>query len=209
MATKKLNFSKREAINFGFETAKKNIFYFISVFVVIILINASLGILQVSLGGEGNPIGSLIVTVLRVVVGLIISMGLIKITLEFVDKGKPQVSDLFYTKSILNYFLVSVLRSLIIVVGFILFIIPGIIFSIKLQFATYLVIDKDMGVVDSLNKSWEMTKGVKWNLFLFSLLLVLINIVGLLALIVGLIITIPLSIIATAFVYRKLYSQVF
>lgn len=195
-------FSKKEAINFGFETAKKNLFFFITLFVVVIITYAAVGFVQVALGEDGIML--LIGSLLRFVVGLVISMGVIKIALKFIDGKKAKLSDVFFTKSILNYFLVTVARTFITIVGFILFIIPGIIFTIKLQFATYLVVDKGNGVVEALTKSWEMTKGVKWNLFLFWILLALINILGFLLLIVGLLVTVPLSMVATAYVYRKL-----
>ena len=53
-----------------------------------------------------------------------------------------------------------------------------------------------------------MTKG-KLNGICFSLgfYLVLINILGFICLMVGLFITVPLSMLATAFVYRKLLLQ--
>lgn len=199
------HFIKKEAIDFGFGVAKSNIFFFLSLFVVIIITYGFLGVLESAFSGQSAFL-SFLAEIVRVVVGLIISMGVIKVALEFVDKRKPQLKDVFYTKSILNYFLVSIIKSIIIVAGLVLFIIPGIIFSIKLQFATYLVVDKNMGVVDALNKSWEMTKGVKMNLFLFGIILALINLVGLCALVVGLLLTIPLSMVATAYVYRKLLA---
>ena len=61
--------------------------------------------------------------------------------------------------------------------------------------------------MDSLKKSSVLTSGIKMNLFLFALLLVVINIAGALALIIGLFATIPTTIMATVFVYRKLLSQ--
>ena len=61
--------------------------------------------------------------------------------------------------------------------------------------------------MDSLKKSSAMTSGIKMNLFLFAFLLVVINIAGALALIIGLFVTIPTTIMATVYVYRKLLSQ--
>lgn len=203
-AAKNRQFSKKEAINFGFEVAKKNIFFFIPLFVVVILTYAVLGFFQMAL--QDAILLSIVASLVRFIVGMMISMGLIKIALEFVGKKKPKLSDVFYKKSLLNFFLVSVVNFLIVFVGFLLLIIPGIIFSIKLQFASYLVVDKGKGVVEALSGSWEMTKGVKWNLFLFWILLALINILGALCLLVGLLITVPLSMVATAYVYRKLLS---
>lgn len=53
-------------------------------------------------------------------------------------------------------------------------------------------------------KSSLITRGVKWDLFLFDLLLTLINFLGTLCLLIGLFATIPTSMMTTVFVYRKL-----
>lgn len=141
------------------------------------------------------------------VINSIIAMGIINICLKFVEGKTPKLKDIYYTKNLFNFILASILRNFIIIFGFILFIIPGIIFSIKLQYSEYLIVDKKLDAVSSIKTSWEMTKGVKWNLFLFGILLGLINVLGILALLVGLLITVPLTFIANAYVYRKLYSQ--
>jgi uncharacterized membrane protein len=83
-------------------------------------------------------------------------------------------------------------------------IIPGIILSIRLSFFDYLIVDKNSRIVESLKRSWEITKGSTLNLFLLYLLLGLINLLGVFALIVGLFWSIPTTMIAEAFVYRKL-----
>ncbi len=202
---RKRYFSKKEAIDFGFEVAKSNLIYFISVLVIAIVVVGFFGSLQFLAGRNAMLI--FLVVILRTIISLVISMGFIKISLLFVDKKKTEISNLFYIKPIVNYFLVSIIRGFIVLVGFIFLIIPGIILSIKFGFAEYLVVDKNMSVVDSLNNSWEITKGVKWNLFLFGILLFLINMVGFIALLVGLFITVPLTMVANAYVYRKLYSQ--
>ena len=89
-------------------------------------------------------------------------------------------------------------------VGLILLIIPGIYLAIKYQFFSFLIVDKNMGIMESFKKSEEMTQGVKMNLLLFSLALAGINILGALVFLVGLIVTIPTTVMATVYVYRKL-----
>ena len=56
--------------------------------------------------------------------------------------------------------------------------------------------------------SSKVTKGAKWDLFVFSLLLVAINIGGALCFLVGLLITVPMSAVSWAFVYRKLVARI-
>jgi uncharacterized membrane protein len=207
-AGKKLHFLKKDAIYFGFESAKKNIRYFVSVFVLVLVIYLLLEWYERTVLSQHVPLLYFIIVILIWIFDIIISMGIIKITLAVFDNKKPHISDVFYTKPIINYIIVSIIRSLIVLVGFMLLIVPGIIFAIKLQFAEYLVVDKNSGIMDSLKTSWEMTRGVKWNLFVLGILFGLINLVGLLCLLVGLFFTVPLSLMAQAYVYRKLYSQV-
>ena len=65
-------------------------------------------------------------------------------------------------------------------------------------------IEKGLGPVEALKASSSTTMGAKWDLFLFGLLLGLINLAGFLCLVVGLFATIPTSMVAYAYVYREL-----
>jgi uncharacterized membrane protein len=132
---------------------------------------------------------------------------MIHISLKFLDNEKPKYRDLVYYKPIVNYFLASIAQGLIVLVGFILLIIPGIFFAIRLQYTCYLVIDKNLGPIEAIKTSWRITKQNAWNLFFFEIILALINILGVLLLLVGLFITVPLGMLANTFVYRKLLLQ--
>ena len=59
--------------------------------------------------------------------------------------------------------------SIVISIGFVLFIIPGIILTFGLAMSSLIVIDTDLGPIDALKKSWSMMKGYKWNYFVFIL----------------------------------------
>ncbi|GIW67188.1 MAG: hypothetical protein KatS3mg096_056 [Candidatus Parcubacteria bacterium] len=89
-----------------------------------------------------------------------------------------------------------------IIVGFVI----SVILMIKFQFYKYLIIDRGYGPIDALKKSAEIIKGSVFGLFIFGVMLSFINFLGLLFLIVGLLITIPATILADIFVYRKLLS---
>jgi uncharacterized membrane protein len=99
------------------------------------------------------------------------------------------------------YILGSILYSLVIMLGFILLIIPGFIFLTTYMFYSYSLMDKNTGVRESFRVSKAMTKGKRWKLFGFIIVLALVNVVGMLLLGVGLLFTIPLTSIALASVY--------
>ncbi len=200
-------FSKTEAIKFGWNIVKRELRFFFGLAVVLILVNFILNVLAKD-AKNLSFLFSLAFLILVFLVGLILQLGLIKISLNFVDNKKSQFIDLFTThRPVFKFLAASILFSLIVFAGFVLLIIPGIIWAIKFQFYSYLIVDKEMGPIEALKKSSQLTKGVKLNLLVFSLLLTGINILGVLALGIGLILTIPITMIATAYVYRKLLSQ--
>ncbi|HEY6021129.1 MAG TPA: hypothetical protein VIY48_14845 [Candidatus Paceibacterota bacterium] len=63
------------------------------------------------------------------------------------------------------------------------------------------------GIVDSLRKSAIITHGVKWKLLGFLIVLGLLNILGAIVFLVGLLVTIPISMIAVSHVYTKLRAH--
>ena len=206
MTTK--NFSKKEAIKSGWQTMKSNLGFFIGLLLLVWVISIGPGILTALVSGK-IPLLSFILTIASWILQIIISMGLIKIALRFTNNEKGEFADLFSSYPLFfKYLFGSILYGLIVFGGFILLIVPGIIWSIKYQFFAYFIIDKELGPIEALKKSGEITKGVKWNLFLFGLLLAGINLLGVLALLIGIFAAMPTTMVATAFVYRKLLAQI-
>ena len=201
------NFSMSEAVDFGWNTMKSNIGFFICLLIVAGLIytipDAIVEILV-----EDALFLAIIIWIASFVLSMIIGMGLIKISLRFCDGEKGEFSDLFSCYPLfINYLVSSILYGLIVMVGLILLIIPGIIWAIQFCFYEYLIVDRGFGPVDALKKSSEITKGVKWDLFAFGILLGIINLLGFICLVVGLFVTIPTTMVAMVFVYRKLLAQ--
>lgn len=78
--------------------------------------------------------------------------------------------------------------------------------ALRYSMARLAVLD-GAGITESLNKSTALTRGVKWQLVLFALALVALNIVGAIALLVGLLVTVPISLLAYTHVYLKLEER--
>jgi uncharacterized membrane protein len=94
-----------------------------------------------------------------------------------------------------------------VVVGLLLLIVPGVIWGITYSFALFGVVDKQMSVKDALAFSKKITEGKKWALFVFGLVLLGINVLGVLCLGVGIIVSVPLSLLMTAIVYDELQPE--
>jgi len=139
------------------------------------------------------------------VISILTSIGAIKIALKLYNGQKPDFFDLFNNFSLFfKYLFSSIVYGLIVFGGMLLLVIPGIIWLLKFYFFNYLIVDKNLTPITALKQSAHITNGAKKELFVFSLVLGLLNLAGALCLIVGLLITIPISMLAMTFVYKKL-----
>jgi uncharacterized membrane protein len=201
-------FSSNEAIKIGWGFMKKHFWFFVGLMVITWMI-------QLLATGIANSFKDkilvfyIVLTLAAWVIDFIVRMGIIKITLDIFDKDKGKLNDLFSCAHLLwRFILASIIYFFIVLGGFILLIVPGIIWGIKYQYYTYLIIDKNMKPMEAIKKSGEITAGNKWNLFVFGLLLSLINLLGFICLFIGLFATIPATMMATVYVYRKLMGEV-
>lgn len=197
-------FSIKGSLRFGWETTKHHFLFLVGLIVIAIVLSSMTSWL-LSIAVNENPFLGFIAWAVNAIVSILISMGIIYITLEFCDRKTPAYKDLLTPYPLFfKYLLASILYGLVTFIGFVLLIIPGIFFAIKYGMYRYLVIDKGLGPIDALSKSGEITHGAKWKLLGFSIIVGLINIGGALLVGFGLLVTIPLTIIATAHVYRTL-----
>ncbi|MBM3791956.1 MAG: hypothetical protein FJW35_16615, partial [Acidobacteria bacterium] len=143
------------------------------------------------------------------IVGSLIHAGFVRITLNVYDGGEPEVGSLFSEWRVwLRMFFGTILYALVVLAGLILLIIPGIYWAVKYIYVPYFIVDKDLGILESFSASGELTQGAKLELFLLWILLGLINMLGALCCGVGLLVTIPTTLMALAFVYRGLQGGI-
>ncbi len=102
-------------------------------------------------------------------------------------RGEPfRVTDIFFAyQQFGNVLLANILVTLIVFAGFIMLIVPGIIFACKLSFVPYLVMDEKMDAADAVRKSWNMTKGYTGTIFLMGIVSFFIGLGGLICFIIG------------------------
>ncbi len=115
--------------------------------------------------------------------------GYAYIFLRAVRKEKFEVEHVFSGfQNYWNSVVAGILVLLIIVGGFILLIVPGLIFACRLAFVPYLVVDRKMAATDAIKESWRMTDGHAMKVFGIGLLGLLLVIAGLICFLVGVII---------------------
>ncbi|MFT3928939.1 MAG: hypothetical protein QM709_01475 [Spongiibacteraceae bacterium] len=100
----------------------------------------------------------------------------------------------------------QVLLYIATIIGFLLLIIPGIYLSIALCLALPLALDKKMGPMEALNTSRKAIGKHWFSVFGLFLTITLLNAATILTLGIGLIWTIPMSIIAVGILYRNIFG---
>ncbi|MCA9352376.1 hypothetical protein KC866_03220 [Patescibacteria group bacterium] len=204
----KQTFSIGDLFRSAWQTYKENWTLFIVVGVVFALVGM-LGNLGVSVNHmtgmvHQSPVIGLLAWLLQVYIGL----GFIRFLLNMVDGRVYKLEDLFKGAQSFEhyaYFVVVVmLYSAFVGLGTLLLVIPGLVALIGFTFAQYLVAEQKADIFESFKESWRMTKGNRWKIFWLMIVVVFFNLFGLLALVVGLAITIPMSYLVYAYLYRTL-----
>jgi uncharacterized membrane protein len=193
-----------EAITFGWHKTKAHNAVLFQAMLAMFAVQVAMSIVDKVLGGTAQ---GFLATIALVVTSVIIGTGFTVITLRVARGEATSIKDLIPKAALVwQYFLASLLSTLIIVAGLILLIVPGIYLAMRLSMVRFAILD-GAGIKESLKKSSKLTEGVKWRLLLFFLALGGLNILGALALLVGLLVTVPVSAIAFAHVYQKLKSH--
>jgi len=100
-----------------------------------------------------------------------LELGLIIMTLNIAKLKSVQVSDIFSGfNNILKAFGVMFMVALFTFLWSLLLVVPGIIASYRYSMALYILADNpEIGVMEAIARSKEITKGYKWSFFVLQL----------------------------------------
>lgn len=201
------SFSAAVCIKFGWETFKKRPWFLIGAYLLLLVV---VGILTGILNQFNNDGAALqtVAAIARLVIEMVSGMGTIAFTLKAHDNiEQVKLMDFWHPYPFWKYTGSTVLFGIIFLVGLVLLVVPGIIWSIMFGFAGYFVIDKTMGPIEALKESKRITYGYKWELFLLGVFTLLLALLGLICLLVGFLVVYPIIVIASAHAYRTLETR--
>lgn len=150
-----------------------------------------------------NAIGSLIYAIISGP----LSAGITIVALKILKQQATTFSDFFrgfQNGKFLQFFLVTIVGGLLILLGLILLILPGIYLAVAYSFAVPLMVDRRLGFWEALETSRKVITKRWFSFFGFLLLLGLVNFVGALLCFVGLLVTAPLTSCAIVAAYRNI-----
>ena len=180
----------------GWELVKKDFWLLVGASCIAFLI----------MGGVG------IIPILGAIAGLVIDGailgGLYLLILKRIRGQAATVGDVFagFSLAFVQLMLAQIVVSLLSALGIVLCILPGIYLIISWVFTLPLVIDKKLDFWPAMELSRKVVTHRWWSLFGLALVAGLISIVGLVACIVGIFVTIPICFAALMYAYEDIFG---
>jgi uncharacterized membrane protein len=213
-------FNAPDAIGWGWRKFTQNvgpILLAVVVFVVVEIVVSIIG--GIIGGGGGSPFAmsgssmdfslvDLIVNLVSTAISIVLSAGFARAALDVVD-GRPfDFFGAFGKLNLVNVIIAALLVSVLVTIGFILLVLPGIIVLFLTYFTTLYVVDDDAASpVQAITDSVKLVSSRVGDSLLLALLNILVIIAGVIALVVGLAVAYPVTALASAYAYRRFREQ--
>ncbi|MFJ2668693.1 hypothetical protein ACIO14_30540 [Nocardia fluminea] len=201
-----------DAIGYGWTKFKDNALVWIGMVVVAFLIQAVISFLF-GLGNSGDTdydggvsfgfgLWQILGTIVSTVIGYLISAAFVRGSLHETDGNKPGFGSFFQFTNVGAVIIAGLLVGLATGIGLLLCVLPGLVVAFFTWWTMQFVIDRDQDGVTAIKSSFSAISSNAGPLLLLALALFGINIVGALLCGIGLLVTIPLTIIASTYAYR-------
>ncbi len=192
----------RRTLAFGWERTRANLGFWILATVLLAGGSSILGGIAHLAGPLGLPL-----LVANLFVPGILAIGYTQLGID-VAAGKPPRAEVMWAgwRQTISFFVVGSLVGLVVLIGTLLFVVPGIVWSAQFMMAPHFVVDRKIGPLAAMRASSIATKGIKGPLLTFTFWLTMLNIAGLLCLGVGILVTGPITTIAMGLVFREIAS---
>lgn len=209
------DFTYKELLKESYELTKKHMVFLLGLLAINIIIGGVASNIPLV-----NQLVSIALSVATTYVMLLIANGHTPTYKDMVHPFQKYHMAWHYFLATLAMYLIFLLGAFIPIIGysiskvtsnFVAFGISGVVFlgllfyyGARLGFFGYFVVTNEkMGPIEALKKSFAMTEGRFWKLAGYAAMLLLLNMVGFLALIVGLLVTLPMTWISIALLYKR------
>lgn len=137
-----------------------------------------------------------------------LELGLVSITLDITDRRTPRYRDLFAKLRFGPHFLAAkLLYLLLLALGLISLVVPGFWLGTRYSMFPGFMAEGQHNPVDALKSSSAIVRGHTGRMFVILLALLLLNVLGACFLGIGLLLTLPPTLVALAGLYRQLHRD--
>jgi uncharacterized membrane protein len=142
------------------------------------------------------------------VIGGAIYVGVSRAILGLIAGKPPTVGMMFEGFDRLGQaFLANLVVGLLVSIGTLFCIVPGIILGIMWMFVNFVLAETNLDFWPAMEYSANLTAGYRWELFCLLLACLVVYVLGMLACGVGLVVAVPVIVTAIALAYRFLQAR--
>lgn len=150
---------------------------------------------------------TLLFSVIFFVLIAIMQAGIIRGALAIARGTKPEIALLFSTQNLAQILLAAVLVGIGTAIGSALCYIPGLIVAFYTWFTMFYVVDKNAGAIDAIKASVSLVQSNLSVVLLLFLAGIAAQLLGSLLCLIGLVVAIPVVILAQTYAYLKLQGE--
>ncbi len=190
------------ALSYGFNKYFANIGPILLIILVAFAAQFIVNIIEISVS---SLFGRLIFTVIGVVVGAVVSIGIYQAALAITRGETPSIGSAFTSDRWGEWIAFSLVYGLMVGIGLAACIIPGLVVLAFFGMAPYFFIDQRMSLGDALER--EPSAASSRGFAMPVVLSIIVGAAGLIACGIGVLVTAPAAYIAVAFLYRNAAGQ--
>ncbi len=166
------------------------------------------GTFILQLGFDIPAVVILLVEFISFVVTVFLTIGFTRLLLDLSRSETTEFTRIFSQGHILLSALgATVIYAIMVTVGMVFLIIPGIFLFVKFFLYQITLVDRGVGALESLKIAGSLVRGNWWNLFGLIIITAFINMAGALLLLIGLLVTVPLTLLSYVCAYIFLSSE--
>lgn len=145
--------------------------------------------------------------IISLAIGGPLGAGYYVVSAKLLQRRTPEFRDFFTGfKFLVPLILVSVISGLLIILGLVFLILPGIFLMVCYLFPSFIVIDRRLDFWPAMELSRQTVQKQWFGFLVFLLLVILINLGGALVLGIGLLVSVPVSACAVAAAYNDIFG---
>jgi hypothetical protein len=139
----------------------------------------------------------------------VLTGGLLYVFLRRIRGETPTIGEAFdgFNRAFLQLGLAGLVSTLLICVGLLLCLLPGIYLAVAYMFALPLVIDKKLEFWTAMEVSRQVVHRQWWSMFGLAIVIVLIAFAGALACLIGIVVAGPVGLAAMMYAYEDLVGR--
>jgi uncharacterized membrane protein len=204
------------ALGYGWRKFTQNVGPILLLGLLLLVVSAVLSVLGTLLdravfgssdGGSLQTTSSAFSSLLGVIGQTVFGAAIVRAALDITEGTPLQLGSVFSRIPWGPVFILAILVSIIETIGLVLCILPGLIAMLFLYFATYFLVDRNVGAIEAIGASFSLVRRDLGKALVWAIVALIVSFVGVCFCIIGLIVTIPVATIGTAYTYKKLTGQ--